>query len=573
MIKKIFTLIIFPLLFVSFLLLEKSEVTPDDHIPLNLKPSIYISPDSKNSSLINFEIFLDGQIDIQGTFNKESKTLEAGIILENIDISDFSKHLESAYISKANLVLKKQVAYLLEGNLAIKKLKVLTKKPISAEGIILGGNLKIPVTLLNKDLKNTWMKVLQSPNFDCTLKYKINNASFDEFDKISVEGKLKEDLLTFKKSQLTYRNIPFKVEGFLKDFSIPSLEVKINGPSLSLKTKAMYDHEKKLLKIDELVAKNKDTIIIAEAIVNIQSKIAKITGQGRINPLSLNESLTAFGLSIPLTNELSPQGIIDVDFSSQTGPNLKDWGIELTAFSESFKVSNLACENIKIKFFKNKEELLLESLAATIASGELKLSAKANTSTNKASLNLNADKVNIAEVIRQLNIKKDYSGKLSLHANLENIDLFSWNKMQGQGKAIIVDGNIWQLDFLKGLGEFLFIPGFEKIIFKQGYTDFIFRNEDIIFENLKLLSKELSIVGEGKLSLKGDLDFLFYPEFTKTLVDSSEGLEKYIGAILGGTGLTVEIKGTIKNPKYKIKSPLVEPLKDIKSIFEGIFSR
>ena len=571
--KKIFAFIIFSLLLVSFLFLEKSEVTPDNRTPLNPKPNIYISPDSNNPSLTNFEFFLDGQINIRGTFNKESKSLEAGIVLENIDISNFSKNLESAYISKANLVLRKRVSYLLEGDLAIERLKTLAKKPLSAENIILGGNLKIPAALLNKDLKDTWVKILESQNLDCNLKYKISNANFAEFDKISAQGTLKKNLLTFKESRLTYKNTPFKAVGLLEDFALPCLELKITGPGLSLKTKAIYDPGKKLLKINELVAKNKDTIITSKATVNTRDKTAQITGQGRIDPLSLNEGLAAFGLSIPLADKLNPQGIVDISFLAQAGAGLKNWGIELTAFSESFKVYNLTWENIKIKFLKNKEELLLDSLTATIARGEIKLRARANTSTNKASLNLNASKVDVAEVIRQLDIKKNYSGKLSLQAHLENIDLLSWNKMKGQGKIIIVDGNIWQLNLLKGLGKFLFIPGFEEIIFKQGYADFTFRNEDIIFKNLKLLSKELSIAGEGKLSLKGYLDFLFYPEFAKNLVDSSKGLKKYIGALLGRTSLTVEIKGTLKNPKYKIKSPLIEPLKDIKGILEDILSR
>jgi len=96
--------------------------------------------------------------------------------------------------------------------------------------------------------------------------------------------------------------------------------------------------------------------------------------------------------------------------------------------------------------------------------------------------------------------------------------------------------------------------------------------EDIIFQDVQLVSTQMTLGGGGKISLNGDLNFLFFPQFDKGLLEASEGLKKYITNILGETGLAIEVSGTLKKPKYKMKPLMFSPLKKIKSFFEEFLS-
>jgi len=164
-------------------------------------------------------------------------------------------------------------------------------------------------------------------------------------------------------------------------------------------------------------------------------------------------------------------------------------------------------------------------------------------------------------------------GKLSLEASLRNVDLFKWKNLLGEGKILISEGDICQINFLKGLGKFLSIPDFEKIVFKRAYSDLFFEGEDIFFENFQLNAAQMNIEGKGKVTTIGNIDFLLFPQFSQELIDSSKGLQKYLTAFLGGA-FSVSISGTIKNPVYTTNIliiPALDKIEDIVDIFKDIF--
>jgi len=130
---------------------------------------------------------------------------------------------------------------------------------------------------------------------------------------------------------------------------------------------------------------------------------------------------------------------------------------------------------------QDSKELIVSPILATICDGELDLRTKIDFPTNNQIVNLRVDKMDLARMRKELSLKeKNLSGKLSLEANLENKNYKNPKKIEGEGKAIIREGNIWEIDFLRGLGEFLFIPDFHSIIFEEGYAEFLIKKENII---------------------------------------------------------------------------------------------
>jgi hypothetical protein len=135
---------------------------------------------------------------------------------------------------------------------------------------------------------------------------------------------------------------------------------------------------------------------------------------------------------------------------------------------------------------------------------------------------------------------------------------------------VLKKGNIWEVSLLKGLGELLFIPEFHKITFKNGYVEFIIRDQQIIFEEVELNSSQINLEGAGAISFSGKLNFLLFPHFNPSIISTSEKLKRIITKFVGRTGLAVKIEGDFKNPSYKIRPHISSPLEHLKGILEGI---
>ena len=268
---------------------------------------------------------------------------------------------------------------------------------------------------------------------------------------------------------------------------------------------------------------------------------------------------------------LSKADLIYKDLAIEATGRIKDFSSPKIDLKLTGKPGNLT---IKTQYNKTVEEIKINALAK-VWKGEINLTGALNLSNNKGTLNLTANGIDIAQVMHELNVEgKKPRGKLSLEVNLKNVDLFKWKNLRGGGKIIISEGNIYQINFLKGLGKFLSIPDFENIVFKRAYSDLFFEGEEIFFENLQLNATQMNIEGKGKMTTVGNLDFQLFPQFSQELIDSSKGLQKYLTAFLGEGTFSVSINGTIKNPVYTTNIsivPSLDKIEDIIDIFKDIF--
>ena len=225
---------------------------------------------------------------------------------------------------------------------------------------------------------------------------------------------------------------------------------------------------------------------------------------------------------------------------------------------------------IKTQYNKKSGKMEINCLAE-VWRGKFKLNGALDLFGKKGNLNATADNIDIGQAIQELNVGgRTPRGKLSLEINLTSFDLFKWKNLLGEGKILISEGDIYQINFLKGLGKFLSIPGFENIVFKRAYSDLFFQGQEIFFENFQLNAAQMDIEGKGKITTAGNIDFLLFPQFSQELIDSSKGLQKYLTALLGEGNFSVGISGTIKNPVYTTNISLIpslDKIKDIKDIF------
>jgi len=249
-----------------------------------------------------------------------------------------------------------------------------------------------------------------------------------------------------------------------------------------------------------------------------------------------------------------------------------EWQLKFAGLGEKIKIYNVEASEVKLELFKDKDLLIISPLVAGVADGKIELRAKIDSINKKIVVNALVNDVDLAKLVKQLKLEKSsLSGILSMDADFENKSLTSWDKLEGSGKASIHNGNIWEINFLKGMGEFLFIPEFEEIKFEEGYSDLIFKGDNVVFENIELKSYQMDLKGKGRISFKGDLNFMLISEFNPDVVSASQGLKSFFTNILGKTSLAIELKGTVKNPSYDVKPVMFSDLEGFKKIFEGIF--
>jgi len=551
------------LLLLAILSASSFFTTEAKFFDIKTSDSIYVSLDLRNPSTIGLELSFINKINLKGEYRAEDKSLKVTASIKDFGLNRLGEYIKlpvAGYIKKGDLDIEIDEAISLKGELEANELK-LTTKDIDLKGDIkLLGYLKIP-----------------EQGLDYYINYQIKDGYFSklkDIKEIQANGFLKKDKLFLTKSELIFKNLPLKATAQIEDFSSPKIGLEITSNLCNLRARAQIDEE--TLEVSEFIIEGKDTEITAEASMGLKKPWIEIQGEGYASFSNLIEALDSFKPKPSSLAKLNPQGSLGLEFTITKESNQNKGKIKLSSTSEELKIKDFKVKDIKVELLREGNKLTISPLRAKVSGGEINLTGVLNLSNNKGNLNLTANGIDIAQAMHELNVEgKKPRGKLSLEANLRSVDLFKWKNLRGEGKILISEGTIYQIDFLKGLGKFLSIPDFENIVFKRAYSDLFFEGREIFFENFQLNASQMNIEGKGKMTTVGNLDFLLFPQFSKELIDSSKGLQKYLTAFLGGGTFSVSISGTIKNPVYTTNIsiiPALDKIEDIKDIFGDFFN-
>ena len=411
----------------------------------------------------------------------------------------------------------------------------------------------IDLTSFSKDLKFLKGKYIKKGDLRLTVG-----------ENYLLKGNLELENLTL------FKDISFELDGERKDPSSSKITLKAKGDFLTAKTKAKYDQ--KILKINSLLIEGNNTKISSSGTINTLASETQINGSGYFDLADLLTALKAFDVKTSKLTKNNTQGLCNIKFSATGDISPKTWEVKLTGNSDKLKIYNINSRHVRVDLLKKDNVLTVSPLFANVAKGKIELRTILNLITKNGSLNLITNDIDIAQVVKELKSKEQkYSGKLSLEAYLKNIDIDKWEKLDGQGKIWIKEGDIWEIDFLEGMGEFLFIPEFKAIQFSEGFSNLFFKKKDIIFDDIQLTSEAMTLAGGGKISLDGKLDFMLFPQFNEDFVGSSDDFKKHITTFLGESGLVLEITGDVKDPKYNMKPVVFSPIKRIEGFFKNLF--
>ena len=560
MIKKILNLSLF--FFLTIFFTSSFFITEARLLNIKTSDSIYIFLDLRDPSKLSIELSLINKINLKGECIIKNKSLEMKTSIKDLDLTHLSKYTPlpiTGYIKKGNLDIKINKSVSLEGELQANELKFTNKN------MNLKGNIKLLGYLKISDQK-----------LDYHINYQIKDgysSKLKNITNIHAKGFLKKDKLLLSNSALTYKNLPLKATLEIENFLSPKINLKIFSALCNLDIQAKINE--KTLQIPKLIINGKDTEVITKINIDLKKPLLEIQGKGYLSIETLIKIIDSFMPKSSFLAKLNPQGSIDLRFAIIKKSDQAKGEIKLDAISEKLQLKNLKIKDIKIALLKKTDTLTVSSLEAKVSGGGIDLKGALNLLDNKGNLNLIISDVDIAQTMDGLNVEGEKpQGKLFLEANLLSVDLFKWKNLRGEGKILVNGGNIYQINFLKGLGKVLSILDFENIVFTEVFSDLFFQGQDIFFENFQLNSAQMNIGGKGKISTLGNLDFLIFPQFSEDLISSSRGLQKYITALLGEGGFSVNIGGTMKNPTYTPNIsiiPSLDKLKGIEDIFKDIF--
>ncbi len=444
--------------------------------------------------------------------------------------------------------------------------------PFGSEGTTLSGTAAGDISLEGF--------IGRPPPFDIKAALKLNDAKLqtaflkDPIKNINGRADFTRDTASWSGLSFNYLNTAYMSTGKLVDFKTPQITFGLTSNDMDVKT--------------DIKIKDKSIRIITLAGKYLNSKLdveGAIDKQDKNNPwlnLTLNEIILSPAdiysflppdlaenlKKIKLNGTLNLKGALNGNIK-----DYKNWTMSLKADSAAFSVYGLKFTGLNFNVNQKNGLINIDRLAASGYSGFINAGFNVNLTPDKPVylLKLNGSGINLAELKLDTGLKdKDMAGLLNINIDLKG-NFKESSSLKGEGFLSIKNGKLWQLNLLKGLGEYFLLPDYEKVVFKEALGEFDIADKYLATDNLRLSSDQLNLYCKGKFGFDGTLDFTLYTEVNKDLINESPDIRKFTTAILGNLSdaLTIQLSGTIQEPKYKVVPVATDLIKNITDFILG----
>ncbi|MBN2831307.1 MAG: AsmA family protein [Candidatus Omnitrophica bacterium] len=391
----------------------------------------------------------------------------------------------------------------------------------------------------------------------------IVNASL-KLDKIDdlikeINGRLEftSDTLKAKEINFKYQDLAYKLSISLKNFQLPDVNLELTSKELLLKSD--FKADKTRINISNFSGRYLNSGFNATGSFDTLNSNADITGSCVINLSDLNKPLTKFRDQL---DKINPRGEVEARFSfSGDTRDIKGCAVEARISSPQVSLYGLNHKDLSGYYRQQAGVGEIPFLNFSFYGGKVNISAKTNLKSDNLpyAVTLLLEGVKIEELKLDTDAKaKDIAGTINGGVKLNGFsgDL---SKISGSGALDITKGKLWELDLFKGMGKLLFAKDFANIIFYEGSCNFAVQDKYIFTDNLTLKSNMASLSGKVKLGFDSSIDASLNIDILDEFVPLSGTLKDLTTTVIGRSGkfTTINITGTLKEPKYKFK-PAVE---------------
>ena len=501
-------------------------------------------------------------VSASGEYNLFKQALGAKVKIANVIIDDYLLYLNKLPVSLSNGVVNADF------EIGFKDKELEVKGATDTKGLNLKKekfSLSVDINLEPEIKYNLENKKL---GFKSALKLKTQalNAPVD------IKGNLKlvDNGLNWENLVVTYKQAQFNSSGRITDFAQPKIDFNLSAKDFTADTSLII--QDKSVKVTSCSGKYLDSEFNLKGNINTQDQDNPLINLN----LNLNVILKdTFGL-LPTNiqdnlKNLKLAGQCKVTGNISGGiKELKDLNTDLKFTSDNLSIYDFKLDNLYFTLEQKNKLLNIRDFMAGFYSGNANLKFLMNlepqTPTYTAKIMLS--NIDLSKLKTDTPLKdKDISGLFSANLDLAG-ETVKLETLQGQGVLSVKEGKLWELDLFKGLGELLFMPIYQNIIFKDMNANFTIKDKAINIVDSFLGSEKLELSCAGRLGFDGALDLTFNSQINAELIKDSTDLRKFTSAILGNI-LVVKIGGTIQKPEYKIVPGTKEIINQLKDLFFG----
>lgn len=412
----------------------------------------------------------------------------------------------------------------------------------------------------------------------------------------AINGLINFDRNNINWSQLSLRLLEnnFQSQATISNLKSPSINLELNSDKINIKA-VIESVQKNLFNIEQLRGNYFDSDINLTGTLDIQAPHnynAVLDIESRIELANLKQIPY---LSKDIILKVNPQGLCRITGKIRGNvKNPKTLNSALELNSDELQFYGIKIENVQIQLSQENQQIKIPQSStkfyagSILSNGLIDLEKKDFPYAFKIiSSDIDLSLLKLDTPLKDKTLYGIFNSTLILTGALNSLE-----DVKGQGNFLIKDGYLWEFNPLKKLGDFLFIPRYRTLIFKQAQADLNIHDKKISTDNLVLNSDIISLSCEGDIDFKGNLDFEIIPKpIVEVPQDSDNAKLKSIFTEeffkLAGISI-VKLTGTVQEPKIetrlllkdvvdtvikgttgKLKDEVIDTLKDIKDLIFG----
>lgn len=360
-----------------------------------------------------------------------------------------------------------------------------------------------------------------------------------------------------------YLNTAYKTSGDLSNFDTPGVQIKLSSKDLSLES--VFAVNDKLITFAKFAGRymNSDFSLAGGIDLSASSAInSDIAGSLDVDISDLKTTLKNFKDKLEWMKAI---GSLHADFNLKG--NMKDikfCAIEAKILSSSISLCGLKPTNIIIDYYQKDGFADMPRIHSFLYGGTLDAVARINLGKKDNPYSISADIKDV--MLEKLKIDtgfrdKDISGSIRIQAKVDGLSN-SLSSLTGSGKLAINNGKLWQLNLFRGLGVLLFTSDFSEVLFKRASASFIVKDKAVLTDGFWLKSDLIDMYGSARIGFDNSINASLKAEITDEALES--GARKNITTAIGKYTL-IDVKGTLKEPKYTLKPDIGGIIGDLQS--------
>ncbi|NQU18774.1 DUF748 domain-containing protein, partial [bacterium] len=317
-------------------------------------------------------------------------------------------------------------------------------------------------------------------------------------------------LINFDKENVNWANLTFslfeetfKSQATISNFNSPLISLELNSDKIDISLK-ISSIQKNIFKIDLLKGRYYNSQFMVSGDLDIRDKNSCYVDLDIQSQIELEDLAQIKYLSGENISMIKPEGKCEISarvIGDIKNPKLLNALFDLS--SNEIKLYGLKFQNLAMQLAQENQQIKIPQSVCKFYGGSVSMNGLVNLEekNNPYALKIIFTDVDLSKLKRDTPTKdKTFKGSLAATVILSG-ELTSLQELKSKGEFLIKDGFLWEFNPLKKLGDFLFIPKYEALIFKEAKGAFNIYDKKISTDNL-ILSSDVII-----LSCAGNMDF------------------------------------------------------------------